>query len=250
MNEVDFLARSRRLLVALDFDGTLAPIVPRAQMAEILPRSAEAVGRLVRMPETVVAVVTGRDAQDVRSRLPDPSLLWIAGSHGRTVLRPGEDPEDCEPDPRLGYFRSIPLLSGVRRENKAYSVAFHWRGRDDGEPTGWLADLRNRAASSDLEILEGRMVLEVLLPGPGKEGALAILLEETGSSEVLFAGDDRTDLEAIRLARSRGLGIFVVSAERSLMAPEGIPAVSGPEDLAERLHRLADLREAFLRVSA
>lgn len=244
MNEVDFLARSRRLLVALDFDGTLSPIAPRAEMAEILPRSAEAIARLVELPETVVAVVTGRDARDVRSRMPGASKIWIAGSHGRTILPPGADPAEPDPDPRLVPFRILPPLGGVRREIKACSVAFHWRGRGEGEPTGWLSDLRSKAESVGLEVLEGRMVLEILVPGPGKEGALARLLERTESTEVLFAGDDRTDLEAIRLARSRGLGIFVVSAERSWMAPEGVPSARGPEELAEWLHRLADLRAA------
>jgi len=240
---VDFLARSRRLLVALDFDGTLAPIVPRAEMAEILPRSGTAIARLSSIPETVVAVVSGRDVLDVRSRLGDLAHVWVAGSHGRVVSPPGNAHVPPVSDPRLDPFRTFPLLSGIRREIKDFSVAFHWRGRDEGEPVGFLSDIRALATGAGLEILEGRMVLEILLPGPGKEGALSELIERTGCADVLFAGDDRTDLGAIRLAQTRGFGIFVVSAERSWMAPQGIATVEGPEHLADWLHRLADLRQ-------
>ncbi len=238
------LAGAARLLVALDFDGTLAPIAPTAERAQILSTSARALARLASLPGTTVAILSGRDLANLLSKVPDAHRYWLGGSHGRTLIPPGGNVPDAAPDPRLAPYRELLLLPGVRRELKSFSVAFHWRGRTGGEPKGWIEQLRRRAQSEGLEVMDGRMVLEVLLPGVGKDDALARVVAGVDAEAVVFAGDDRTDLEAIRYASKRGMGIFVLSAERAWMAPEGLPALDDPEALAAWLHELADAREA------
>ena len=76
------LARTPRLLVALDFDGTLAPEVDDPNRARALPEAREAVLRLLGMPRTRVALVSGRSLASLEhvSQLPDNALL--IGSHG------------------------------------------------------------------------------------------------------------------------------------------------------------------------
>ena len=238
------LAGAARLLVALDFDGTLAPIAPTADRARILSNSSRALGRLASLPGTAVAILSGRDLADLAPKIPESRRYWLGGSHGRTLVPPGEVLPEVAPDPRLAPYRELVLLPGVRRELKAFSVAFHWRGRTGGEPKGWIEQIRRRALSDGLEILDGRMVLEILLPGVGKDDALARVAGAVEAEAVVFAGDDRTDLPAIEWARHRGVGIFVLSAERAWMAAEGVSTVDDPEALAAWLHELADLREA------
>lgn len=240
------LVRAERLLVALDFDGTLASIVPRPESAVIDPLAAEALADLARLPETVLAVLSGRDLQDLHARIPSHETMWLAGSHGRLLQRPAGPLPTVADDPRLVAFRDLPLLRGIRRECKDFSVAFHWRGRKEGEPVGWLRDVRETAEHAGLQILDGRQVLEVLVPGTGKEVALERISRECGATRLLFAGDDRTDLEALVFAQDHGLGVFVYSSERAWMAPSGVPQVPGPQELALLLKRLAAERAAWL----
>lgn len=238
------IACAERLLVALDFDGTLSPIVPRPDMARALPGAAAALSRLAALPGVHLAVVSGRDVDDLRRLLADLPPVWMAGSHGRVLVSPGDDIPEVSHDPRLDTFLTRTCPSGVRREPKSFSVAFHWRGRKEGEPTGWLRDLERDALAGGLDVMGGRRVFEILLPGAGKEHALERLRASTGATAVVYAGDDRTDLEAILQAQSCGLGIFVRSGERSWNPPANVLVLDGPDDLARWLERLAGLREA------
>lgn len=244
---IDDLVQSGHLLVGLDFDGTLAPIAPTAERAQILPEAAWALEMLRRMPRTEVAILSGRDLPDLASKIPNHEDFWLAGSHGRSVRRPGEGVRASGFDDRLLAYRDLEMLPGIRKEIKEFSVAYHWRGRTGGEPTGWVEQRKASAKRDGLEVLEGRMVLEILLPGEGKETALMRIFEETGATAVFFAGDDRTDLESIRIANERGLGLFVYSAERSALAPEGIETLDGPDELAQWLGKLAFQRICHLR---
>lgn len=241
MDEVE-LSRTPRLLVGLDFDGTLAPIASTADRARILPESARSLDRLAAIPGTTVAILSGRDLSDLSSKVPGSARFWLGGSHGRALIPPGGDPATVPPDPRLDHYRTLTLLPGVRRELKDFSVAFHWRGRTGGEPIGWIKLCREQALRDGLEVMDGRMVLEILIPGVGKDDALGRVAKACDATAIFFAGDDRTDLEAIQLASGQGKGIFVHSAERSWMAPEGIATLDGPEELASWLGKLAEER--------
>ena len=86
------LARQRRLLVALDFDETLAPEVDDPETARALPEARAAVLRLLGMPGTRVALVSGRALRSLEqvSDLPDTALL--VGSHGIEIRL--DSPED------------------------------------------------------------------------------------------------------------------------------------------------------------
>lgn len=244
------VAHAEQLLVALDFDGTLAPVAPRPELAAIDPVAASALAELAAMPNTVLAILSGRDLEDLHARIPRHDSMWLAGSHGRLVQRPGMDLPVAEDDPRLAAFREHPLLRGLRRECKDFSVAYHWRGRKEGQPVGWLLDIRERAERAGLDVLEGVHWLEVLVPGTSKEIALERIAREVGATRLFYAGDDRSDLQALVLAHDRGLGVFVHSSERAWMAPRGVPQAKGPHDLALALRRLAEERWKWLDARA
>lgn len=239
MTRLERAVGSKTLLVALDFDGTIAPIVPSPDLARPIEGVLEAVKALLECAGTTVAIISGRDVHDLHQRLEGWPDVWLAGSHGRTILAPGKEPGERIEEPRLEWVRNAPLLGGIRRECKEFSVAFHWRGRHEGEPVGWVRNLVLRAQSEGLEILEGRQVLEVLVPGNTKDIALLDLLGRTESACVVYAGDDRTDLEAIRVADEKGVGVFVKSGERPWIPPPGVVQLEGPGMLVSWLEKLA-----------
>src|SRR5690606_37175420 len=84
------IAGARRLLIALDFDGTLAPLVPVASEARALPEAQEAILRLLGLSRTRVAVVSGRSLESLGEVAPQPDEVLLVGSHGLELRIDGE----------------------------------------------------------------------------------------------------------------------------------------------------------------
>lgn len=196
------VADPRHGLVALDHDGTLAPVVARPQDAVAVPEAAATLARLAAAVGTV-AVVTGRPAADaVRlGGTADVPGLVVLGHYG---LQRWSDGELDSPDPHPGVGALRPRLAayavdGVALEDKGHSLALHTRGAAD--PQARLDALRRPvaelAAEVGLEVVPGRYVLELRPPGTDKGSALRALVAERGARSVLFAGDDLGDLPAV-----------------------------------------------------
>ena len=75
------------LLLLLDVDGTLAPIAERPEYAVVPPATQRVLVELVALPDTHVAIVSGRSARDAR-RLVNVKDVWVLGNHGIEVARP------------------------------------------------------------------------------------------------------------------------------------------------------------------
>lgn len=239
MKSVEQLARAERLLVAVDFDGTIAPIVPHPDQARPLQESLRALEALSRLPDTILAVVSGRDLLDLQGRLEGLPPCWFSASHGRVIVGPGELAPQAGSDPRLEVFQLCHLLPGIRRETKDHSVAFHWRGRDQGVPVGWIRDIEAKAERLGLVVQEGRQVIEILTPGSSKVDALRELSRLCKPTAIVYAGDDRTDQAAIVEASESGRGIFLSSGEFAWIPPSDVLVLDSPENLALWLSRLA-----------
>jgi trehalose 6-phosphate phosphatase len=233
------------LLLAADFDGTLAPI--RTSPAVVLP-DPELVHFLCEAAElerVAVAIISGRDLEDLAHRV-GALPAFLAGSHGLEIRDPSgfllreAPPLSGEIDPRLE--RDIEA-AGMRIERKKHGIALHWRGSGAADGTHPLVEeFRGWAGSRGLDNVEGRMVVEARIPGSGKEAALEFLAAHTGASRVVYAGDDFTDFAALKLAASRGRAIFFRSDERA--APPFAEQVSTRAELLalfeEELKEYAD----------
>ncbi len=212
-----------RTVVATDFDGVLAPIVPRPEDARALPGTAEVLaalaGRVARL-----AVVTGRPAGDVVSfgGFDDVPGLVVLGHYG---LERWEDGRLQSPATHAGVdrarVRAHELAAGrpgVSVEDKGHSVALHTRRAPD--PAGALAELTPLVAAvadeTSLQVTPGRFVLELRPPGVDKGMAVRTLVDEASASAVVYAGDDLGDLPAVAAVRELGAdGVtgFVVCAD-------------------------------------
>lgn len=252
-------AASRRLLVALDFDGTLAPLENEPMDARMLPAARDAVSALLTAPETVVALVSGRSLSDLRiiAEHDDDSLLYLAGSHGAEVWIPGEgavepdeDTVDVELRDRLRTEAEDATsdLDGVWIEPKTFGFGVHTRRADAA--SAHTANLRvDRIVEGEAPHWRrrtGHNIVEYAFRHEGKDTAIAALRELTGATAVLFAGDDVTDEDALRSLGGDDLGVHVGSGQTaaSLLVPD-IPAMAALlADLAQRRSReLGALRE-------
>jgi trehalose 6-phosphate phosphatase len=238
------------ILIALDIDGVLAPIVKQPERARIPRRTREALRRLAALPGVELAFITGRAADSAEAMLGDlPG--WRAVSHGLVVYRGGQP----VPAPRVGAAEEAALDEfrgwiadnlppAVRIEHKPTSTAIHFRELESEKPAeaARLFELARRAAGerANLGAREGRLVLEVGVLGD-KDGALRQLGELTGAATVAFAGDDVTDEPAIAAAaRSGGIGLFVRSRERGRVPPGASGTLAGTRGVARWLSALGD----------
>ncbi|PPI01053.1 trehalose-phosphatase [Rathayibacter sp. AY1D1] len=241
------LAATDRLLVALDFDGTLAPEVDDPARARALPEAREAVLRLLALPGTRVALVSGRALGSLEevSQLPDEALL--VGSHGIEIrLDPEEDAVRLDDDEleKVGVLEDV--LKGIARgidnvwiEDKPAGFALHTRLATErhSRVAHVVALSEARAEVQGVTIREGKNVLEFSVRSTTKGEAVQHLRRYTGATAVLYAGDDVTDEDAFAVLGSGDVGI---------KSGEGTTAASyqvrGPEQVAHALRLLADLR--------
>jgi trehalose 6-phosphate phosphatase len=254
------LARPARSVVALDFDGTLAEIVPDPEQARAHPGTVPALAALAPRVGSV-AVVTGRPAGvAVRyggfAGVPGLDHLVVLGHYGAerwdavtgSVHAPAPPPGVAAARAELpGVLDGIGVWEGTWIEEKGRAVAVHTRRATDPQAAfdalrGPLAAL---AARHGLILEPGRMVLELRPPGMDKGKALADYVREVNAEAVLYAGDDLGDLPAfgaVEKLRSDGVpGLLVCSGsdEVTELADRADLLVPGPPAVVEFLAALA-----------
>ncbi|HEU5162432.1 MAG TPA: trehalose-phosphatase, partial [Thermoanaerobaculia bacterium] len=223
-----------RLLLASDFDGTLAPIREQPEEVAIDPEALQLLREASENPEIVVALISGRDVDDLRRRAGD-LRAWYSGSHGHEIVAPdGSKFRAATPwkgvPPRAWLDRAT--SAGFRVEPKRCGMALHWRGIagiDHSHPL--VLDFEQWAGSEGLTVIRGRCVSEASSGSSSKEEVLRTLAAQTGAEQIVFAGDDLTDFAALGFAASRGRGFLVASEERPERPPAGVETVASREEL-------------------
>jgi trehalose 6-phosphate phosphatase len=251
-----------RTAIFTDVDGTLAPIVERAEDAAVPAAAREALAALSER-YALVGCISGRRAEEAR-RLVGLDSLAYAGNHGLELLLPGDgtprpDPSIAGRETEAADFLATaggrPAAAGLRLEDKGPIQALHWRGSEDEATAESRAhEIANEAGRAGLQPRWGRKVLE-LRPagGGGKDGAVASLLADDRLDRATYAGDDRTDLDAFRRLRelreegrlSAAVCVGVVSAEAPAeLAEESDLTVDGPGGWLAILEWLAEPAES------
>jgi trehalose 6-phosphate phosphatase len=215
--------------VLLDVDGTLAPIVPAPEEASVPPETRAELARLARR-YALVACVSGRPAADAERVVGLPELTYV-GLHG-LELDPGAE-SHREAIHAFAETVDWPI------EDKGVAVSFHYRGVDDEEAArAQLERVAEQAREAGFHARFGRKVLEILPPVEAHKGtAVRHLLERAGLDRALYAGDDRTDLDAFRALEELELGVRVAVASEE-----------GPRELRETADLVVDGPAELLRV--
>jgi trehalose 6-phosphate phosphatase len=241
------IARTPKLLVALDFDGTLSPEVDDPEQARALPDARAAVLRLLNAPHTRVALVSGRALDSLKrvSALPDSALL--IGSHGIEIRL--DDADDgfalsAHEQHNVGVLRDVlgriaDSIDEVWLEPKPAGFALHTRlaTTRNSEVAERRARTEAAAAIADLTVREGKNVLEFSVRSTTKGEAIHHLREYTSATAVFFAGDDVTDEDGFAALGSQDVGLKVGDG-----ATHARHRVGGPMQIARVISLLADLR--------
>ena len=208
---LDDVAAVPRLLIACDFDGTLAPIVSNPSDARPLPAAADALVALSHVASTYAALISGRALKVLRELSSMPESVHLVGSHGAEFDTgfAHEVDESLLEEITNGLNAIAVDRPGVAVETKPASVALHVRNASPQDSDAALREARAAAGSWDAQLTEGKAVLEFAVISTDKGEAVDILRDQYDASAVVFVGDDVTDEKAFRRLRDTDIGVKV-----------------------------------------
>lgn len=240
------------IVVLLDFDGTLAPIVERPESVGIPPATRSAVERLIACEGAHVSIVSGRGLADVRARARLEGIAY-AGNHGMEIEGHGLEqvhPEAAAARPQLERVIEIiekPLsrIPGAIVEDKHLTLSIHYRLVVRALVERVREVVLDAAGSVDgLRVTEGKEVLEVRPDVDWHKGRavdfLVKNLSPPSGTPILYIGDDRTDEDAFEALREREGGEGIIVTDEAKPSTAALSRLKAPEEVAELVDLLVE----------
>jgi len=229
-----------RSLLALDFDGTLAPIVSQPHLAGMRRSTRTLLSQASRLYPSVV--ISGRSVGDLRPRVRGLGLKGVVGDQGAEPFRafPGVHARVREWTPV--FAAALSGEQGVRLEKKAYSLAVHLR--QAGAKARVRRIVKDVAGQYDgIRLIEGKEVVHVVpLDAPHKGIALERERARLRCDTAIYVGDDETDEDVFALDQpGRLLAVRVGHKAGSRAAFH----LRSQRDIDPFLRRLIRLRQAY-----
>jgi trehalose 6-phosphate phosphatase len=234
-------ARPRGLF--FDIDGTLSAIAPTPESATLLPGVAELLEQL-RTRFDVVALVSGRAADDARRMVGLPGVLYI-GNHGLERIEADAATVQVLPEAEP-YVEAVNTtlddldatlaarFPGVHIERKGVTGSIHVRNAPDPDAAeeSIARSLTTIAVPRGLLVSRGRRIVEVRPPVAVDKGvAVAGVIRERGLRGALYLGDDRTDLDAFRALRQLADEGVCQTVAVAVLSPEAPPELAAAADI-------------------
>ncbi len=250
-NELHRIASVPRLLVALDFDGTIAPFAPRPELARALPSAMDALRALDRLPRTRVGIISGRSLASLRQVGAFPPGFLLFGSHGaESGIAPARQRPKARRDERVvldaldAILRLIAAAApGAWVEEKPFGRVLHTRLAEPVLGGYALSSALNSVGRGLPGVVAraGKSVAEFATRSETKGDAVRALRVYSDADAVFYAGDDTTDEDGFAALAAGDVGVH--SGEGDSIAPF---RVDGPDDISAILTHLAEQRASFL----
>ncbi len=193
------LQKAKTRMLLLDLDGTLARIRKRPEDVRVSKKAKALLARLAILPNTTVAILSGRNAQSLKTLINVKSLRYF-GLHGAEQggkpARIGDEQRKALRDAKRSARQSMARFPGVSVEDKGYGFTVHYREAEppairnaDQALQAILAPLRHA-----LHLLHGKKVWEVLpLQIPGKGETMKRVIADSPAAALAYIGDDEPD---------------------------------------------------------
>lgn len=259
-NEVEPVFRERALMLFLDFDGTLTPIVRQPRLAKLSRVKRKFLQELAAQKEIKTAIVSGRSLADLKKRVGVSGFLY-AGNHGLEVEGPSlhfAHPEALTARKLMQKLTvrlkaAFKLFPAVFVENKVFTLSVHYRELASGKLSPARAVFFKVLApylnASKVVMTEGKKVWEIRPSHRWNKGTLVLWLLarviETSSKKVLpiYVGDDRTDEDAFKALRRKGMGVKVIEAKED-GPTEALYSLRSSAEVFDFLGRLKALKNS------
>jgi len=206
-----------RVLVAFDFDGTLAPIVSNREEARMRARTSRLFAKVCSLYPC--AVISGRSLPDVAARLGPAPIQYVIGNHG---LEPGGSLDEFEEEiahAHASLREALAGMAGVDLEDKRYSLALHYRRSRNKRRARDSLLAAIAALPVRMRVIPGKLVVNVVPErAPNKGDALLELRKAAQADTALYMGDDVTDEDVFELDQPGRLLTVRVGESRSSAA--------------------------------
>ncbi|XP_063242724.1 uncharacterized protein LOC134542428 [Bacillus rossius redtenbacheri] len=222
-----YLGESGRLALLLDYDGTLAPLAPRPELAVLPAETKEVLLRLSKRPDVKLAIISGRKLANVKSLVGIEGIVY-AGNHGieiefpsgRTYVHPSPEGYQEKLLSLQAELESKVCKHGAWVENKGPTLTLHYRAVPEAERPGLVAEAERVVRETGLTVGTAHCALEVKTPFIWNKGHASLLVMSSefgeawqGQVPVIFVGDDTTDEDAFEALKDFGQTFRVVRAD-------------------------------------
>lgn len=239
------LSASNKTVLFLDYDGTLAPFEIKRDEALPYPGVRECLREIQEQGRTRLVIVSGREADDISSLLSLENCPEIFAVHGAVRRFPDGKEEESEQSDSMKknvlQARDWAIKEGLKDyiEFKKFSIAFHWRGKNEETRQSIETKVKehwsNNESENELTLLPFDGGIELRPKRLHKGLAIRTILDETEKDvPIAYLGDDLTDEDAFRELGDRGLKVLVRSDSRETLADIRI---TPPDELIEFLSR-------------
>lgn len=224
---IEVLLRHKFILLLLDYDGSLTPIVKKPQDAVISKGIKGLLQRIADNPDCALGIISGRSLQDIKKTVGIKDIIY-AGNHGLEIEGPKIKFEVRVPSGSKSVMRniaqglrkSLARIKGAFIEDKGLTLSIHYRlVSKDGMPAfkRFFSEVTNPyAVRSKIKINPGKKVYEIKPPVKWDKGKVVLWLMKrqrsaSGGKKVLpvYIGDDLTDEDAFKALKNKGLTVFV-----------------------------------------
>lgn len=216
---------AEHILLLIDYDGTLTPIVKKPELANLSLQMKECLQELAGNPHLTLGIISGRTMEDLQERVGLNGIIYV-GNHGLEIEGPGityVNPVARETKPFLHSLcqdisKELAGIKGAIIEDKGLTLSLHYRLVDEaqvGELNRIFCEIaKSFAAPGRIKVGEGRMVYEVKPAVDWDKGkAIALIAQNLswkGEPLTIFLGDDVTDYDGFRMVdKSGGISIYV-----------------------------------------
>jgi trehalose 6-phosphate phosphatase len=218
LSEISLVPDLRKCAILLDIDGTILDLAPSPQQVWVPPALRRTLARLDGLTAGAVALVSGRSLHDI-DLIFSPLELAAIGGHG-SELRPAAGAAPIQRAAPLSAALKRKLASvtelgpGILAEDKGYSLALHYRlaPEKEGQLRAAVEEICAQAAPGSVEILPGKLVMEIKAAGVSKANAVCDLMTYPPFADrnPIFIGDDTTDVPVFGIiSKFGGLGFSV-----------------------------------------
>jgi len=247
------IQQARNLLLFLDFDGTLTPIVSRPELAVCPSEVKRHLEKMRDLPRIYLAIISGRSLEDLRGKVGVSNIIYV-GNHGLEIENPGRRHKKVLSSNRIKELKritqslqnSLGEIPGILFEEKGPILSVHYRN----VPEKFFARI-HQIMGKELQqwrdrwrMASGKMVLEIQPNVDFHKGkAVKEILKTLPSQGILpiYLGDDQTDEDAFRVLKGQGISVFIGPVTSPTEADFFL---QNPDEVQEFLFRCHEIRVA------